>query len=81
MSYICVSVTTIVCLVYQGANRVSIHTDSQNLINSVTTWIYKWLANGWVKSNGKPIIHKLQYQELLCAMEDLDVKWVCCIMF
>lgn len=48
------------------------------LINSVETWIFNWLRNGWRRSEyGRcEIKHRKQYRELLEAMEDMDIKWV-----
>ena len=56
--------------------RLAIHTDSDYLINSLTNWIYTWLANGWQKSDGSPLKHKKQYRDLLLAMENMDIEWV-----
>ena len=55
---------------------MAIHTDSQYMINSITNWIFTWLKNGWVKSDGSPLKNKLQYREMLAAMEDMNLKWV-----
>ena len=46
------------------------------LIDCMTSYIFKWLANDWRKSNGEDIKHRSQYRELLEAMEDMDIKWV-----
>ena len=59
-----------------GCGRVKIITDSMYLIDCMTSYIFKWLANDWRKSNGEDIKHRSQYRELLEAMEDMDIKWV-----
>ena len=46
------------------------------LIQSINNWIYTWLSNGWIKSDGQPLMHKTQYRDLLYAMEHMDVNWV-----
>lgn len=64
-----------------GFERVSIRTDSQYLIKSVTDWIFKWLSNGWHKADGTPLKHKNYYRQLLREMEGVDVEWVETIKF
>ena len=32
----------------------TIYSDSAYCVNSLTTWIYGWERNGWLKSDGKP---------------------------
>ncbi|EFX83527.1 hypothetical protein DAPPUDRAFT_301828 [Daphnia pulex] len=59
-----------------GVRRVSFYTDSQYLIDSMTNWIYKWLNNGWLKSDGTPLKHKHYYQELLDLIDNFKVNWV-----
>ena len=67
---------TTLILFSSGVGRLAIHTDSDYLINSLTNWIYTWLANGWQKSDGSPLKHKKQYRDLLLAMENMDIEWV-----
>ena len=61
---------------FLGVERLTIYTDSMYLIQSINSWIYTWLSNGWIKSDGQPLMHKTQYRDLLYAMEDMDVNWV-----
>lgn len=62
--------------VLSGIERVKIYTDSKYLIKSVERRIFTWLANGWRRSNGEIVKYRLQYRQLLDAMENMDLKWV-----
>ena len=46
------------------------------MLNTMENYIYGWLANGWVRSNGQPVVNKTDFRDLLKAMEDMDVDWV-----
>lgn len=59
-----------------GKRQIAIRTDSKYMIDSITKWILNWLANGWFKRNGEPVVHKEQYRQMLLAMEDMFIKWV-----
>ena len=53
---------------------ITLYTDSEYLINSVTKWMAGWKKRGWKKSNGKP----LQNLELLLSLDQLNnqlVNW------
>ncbi len=42
---------------------LTIYSDSEYMINSITKWIHKWKLNQWKTSNGKPVKNKdLLYQ-------------------
>lgn len=55
---------------------MEILTDSMYLIDCIENFMFKWLANGWIKSNGDVVKHRTEYRELLAAMENMNVKWV-----
>lgn len=63
-------------VVVSGMERIAIHTDSEFLFKAMTSYIYQWLGNGWVRSNGKPVVNEPEFRSLLFAMEDMDVEWV-----
>jgi ribonuclease HI len=58
-----------------GQNEpITLYTDSEYLINSVTKWMTGWKKRGWKKADGKPV----QNQELLESLDKLNsyiVKW------
>ncbi|WP_373528848.1 ribonuclease HI [Nostoc sp.] len=58
----------------QQAESITLHTDSEYLINCVTKWVKGWKNKGWKKSDGKPV----QNQDLLETLDELNtqqVKW------
>lgn len=69
----------IAALQYLQASRqtepITLYTDSEYLINSVTKWIKGWKKKGWKKSDGNPV----QNQDLLQILDDLNsdlaVNW------
>ncbi|BAY97441.1 ribonuclease H [Tolypothrix tenuis PCC 7101] len=53
---------------------ITLYTDSEYLIKSVTQWIKGWKQRGWKKADGKPV----QNQDLLETLDELNsyiVKW------
>ncbi|MEM7555155.1 MAG: ribonuclease HI [Cyanobacteria bacterium P01_A01_bin.84] len=53
---------------------ITLHTDSEYLINCITKWIHGWKKKGWKKSDGKPVLN----QDLLSILDDLNspqVRW------
>ena len=58
-------------------SKLDIHTDSQFVINSTTKWMYNWKKNGWKTANKKPVINRIQFEELDEEMNsgDLIIKW------
>ncbi|MBW4616665.1 MAG: ribonuclease HI [Desmonostoc vinosum HA7617-LM4] len=53
---------------------ITLYTDSEYLINSVTKWIKGWKKKGWKKADGKPV----QNQDLLEILDELNtpqIKW------
>ena len=47
-----------------------IYTDSKLLIQSMTSWIYKWVKNNWMKANGSAVLNK----DLLDTLHNLVQK-------
>ncbi|MBW4592197.1 MAG: ribonuclease HI [Brasilonema angustatum HA4187-MV1] len=53
---------------------ITLHTDSEYLINCVTKWVKSWKRKGWKKSDGNPVLN----QDLLEILDDLNsprVRW------
>ena len=53
---------------------ITLYTDSEYLINSITKWIPGWKRKGWKKSDGNPV----QNQDLLETLDQLNsqlIKW------
>lgn len=45
------------------------------LIRSMTEWIDNWVANGWQKSNGKPVKNRDLLEQLRTAQGDRRILW------
>ena len=53
---------------------ITLYTDSEYLINSITKWMPGWKRKGWKKSDGNPV----QNQDLLETLDQLNsqlIKW------
>ncbi|XP_037778059.1 ribonuclease H1-like [Penaeus monodon] len=59
-----------------GFDKVAIHTDSQFMINCMTSWLKSWKRNNWKKKDGEPVKNKEDLMDLDKASEGLMVKWV-----
>jgi ribonuclease HI len=51
---------------------VTLHTDSEYLINAVTKWIKGWKKKGWKKADGNPVLN----QDLLATLDLLNTNQV-----
>ena len=49
---------------FQEPTKITIRTDSQYTIDSVTKWIYGWIKNNWVTSQGQPVKNKDLFERL-----------------
>lgn len=55
---------------------MAVHTDSQFMINCMTSWLKNWKKKDWKKSDGESVKNKEELIELDKATEGLAVKWV-----
>lgn len=59
-----------------GIRKLDIHTDSQFMINCITSWINKWKRNNWVLSSGGPVKNKDELITLDNAIKKMEVvRW------
>lgn len=56
--------------------KVTIYTDSQYTIDSITTWWRGRVRNKWLTQKGEVVKNKDLIQQLHSACQDHDVKWV-----
>lgn len=56
--------------------KLKVFTDSKCVIICMTEWYPYWRCNGWRTSQGGPVINRQQVEELLDAMEGMQLKWV-----
>jgi ribonuclease HI len=51
---------------------ITLYTDSEYLINSITKWMPGWKKKGWKKSDGNPV----QNQDLLEILDQLNSRLI-----
>jgi ribonuclease HI len=55
---------------------ITIHTDSQYVVNGATRWISGWKRNGWKTASRGPVLNQDLWQELDQALCDTDSHFV-----
>ncbi len=55
-------------------NTITIYSDSEYSIKSLTKWIYKWKENGWMCSNKKPVKNKDIIEPIFNLLEKYPSK-------
>jgi len=56
------------------ASPVTIHTDSEYLINGVTKWVKGWKKKGWKTAQGKPVLNQ-DLWETLDRLNHPSIEW------
>ena len=60
----------------KGPSDVTLHVDSQYVMNGVTQWIAGWKRNGWRTSDKKAVKNQELWQALDDAVARHAVRWV-----
>jgi ribonuclease HI len=60
----------------KGPSDVTLHVDSQYVMNGVTKWIAGWKRNGWRTSDKKAVKNQELWQALDDAVARHTVRWV-----
>jgi ribonuclease HI len=57
---------------------VSVHSDSQYLINSLSKWVHGWRKRGWMTSQGTPVLNRDLIETILGHQAELTItySWV-----
>lgn len=58
-----------------NASELTVFTDSQFMINSMTQWISKWKSNGWKLSSGGEVQNMSDFKKLDEACSRVKVIW------
>lgn len=45
------------------------------VINCLTKWAPSWKRRGWIKSDGKEVVHKKEFLEILDNMKSVKVEF------
>ena len=61
-----------------GSSHVELHTDSEYLKRGITEWLPKWMAQGWRKSDKRPVLNVDLWQTLhaLTLRHEVEWQWV-----
>lgn len=54
---------------------VTLHTDSQYVINGITKWVHGWQKNDWQTKEKKDVQNKELWQALVAVSEKHDIEW------
>lgn len=61
----------------ETGSRVKLHSDSAYLINAFTQgWLDRWLLNGWLTAQNKPVENQDLWKQLLELAADREVEWI-----
>lgn len=58
---------------------ITIHADSQYVVNGITKWLPNWKANGWRSADRKPVKNQMLWErldELASRFPKLQWRWV-----
>ena len=55
--------------------RVRLVSDSQYLKKGITTYLPKWRSNGWVKSDGEPVLNQDLWDQLDQIAQKHEIQW------
>ena len=59
----------------EDAGTVRVNTDSMYVKNGITSWINKWVENGWKTAAKKPVANQDLWQQLDAALKRHSVIW------
>lgn len=58
-------------------SRVTLYSDSAYMVNGfVEGWVQTWRANGWLKTDGKPVANRLFWETLESQAALHDMTWI-----
>lgn len=60
----------------QGLKSVEVHTNSQFVIDAMTTLVEKWKTNGWKTRRKVPVANREDLERLELLSQRVAVKWV-----
>ena len=59
----------------EEADTVRVNTDSMYVKNGITTWINKWVKNGWKTAAKKDVVNKDLWLKLQSIVETREITW------
>lgn len=58
-----------------AGTRARVVTDSQYVVNGVTSWAKTWQKNGWRNAAKEPVKNRDLWEKLLALSKEHDVRW------
>jgi ribonuclease HI len=55
--------------------RVKVVTDSNYVVQGMTSWIYSWLKNNWLNNRKQEVVNKDLWEKLLKLSEGHEIVW------
>jgi len=55
--------------------RVKLVTDSNYVVQGITSWVFKWLKNNWKNSQKQQVVNQDLWQSLLELSSLHDIRW------
>lgn len=55
--------------------KLIVYTDAKYLRNGITSWVHKWMGNGWRTSGGSPVQNKDLWERLYALSSERAVQW------
>ena len=59
----------------RGVCKVQVVTDSQYLSKGMSEYISRWKVEGWRGANGKPVLNRDLWEELLALTTEHQIQW------
>jgi ribonuclease HI len=57
-------------------DQITVHTDSNYLINGITKWVFGWAKNGWITSQKTEVENRDLWEALMLLVKGKKIKWI-----
>jgi len=60
-------------------NLIEVYSDSAylaNCMNNGDSWYRKWIKNGWINSQKKPVVNKNLWEQLIRLNDELNINFI-----
>lgn len=55
--------------------EITLYTDSKYVIRGATEWLKGWKKNGWITSQGEPVLNRELWEQLSPLIESTEIDW------
>lgn len=56
-------------------SKVKVFTDSNYIVQGMTSWIFKWQKNGWKNSKKEDVVNRELWERLLSLSNIHEIEW------